>query len=537
MRHRPNDKYPAPISRYLLLPIFSLLFLLLMAGCAQQPALLSSTYTYTQDEAVAHCYDFYSELAQHTEKVNYPAVARIQGYPFLRSNRFLASFADELAEPITEPITEPWIEQQQARWQSWLVQLNQQAINALLLEWQQLPLALQQQLADSHQSLSRRELQQELQGCGVLLVRALLQQTGLGSDLRAELRYELLELAQVPDHYSTLKRTLGLYPLVKSFFNAGVEREISHLQEQRRGVADTPLAAAVYDGRSVAAVEEPQPLTVDQLGIPLLSAQQAQAWLARWRPVWLLEQTGDYDRPGRVYWREQQLPAVDGDQPTQYEFISFGRWQGQVTLQLNYNIWFSERPPAGRFDLLAGPLDGLIWRVHLDLQGRPLAFDSIHSCGCWYQLYPAKGFSAQAVQDGGESVLVDLGLQAADGQSGQGQQVVQLRVRSGDHQLMHAGLGSGRSGPWWNLAVVGFNELYVLPSPLPDQQGYRSLFDPQGLVPASRRSERWLFWPMGIASPGAMRSPGTHAIAFVGRRHFDDADILQHVGLIETGYQ
>ena len=80
MRHRLNDKYPAPISRYLLLPIFSLLFLLLMAGCAQQPALLSSTYTYTQDEAVAHCYDFYNELAQHTEKVNYPGPAGEYGW-------------------------------------------------------------------------------------------------------------------------------------------------------------------------------------------------------------------------------------------------------------------------------------------------------------------------------------------------------------------------------------------------------------------------------------------------------------------------
>jgi hypothetical protein len=31
---------------------------------------------------------------------------------------------------------------------------------------------------------------------------------------------------------------------------------------------------------------------------------------------------------------------------------------------------------------------------------------------------------------------------------------------------------------------------------------------------------------MGIASAGAMRQWGHHATAFVGRRHFDDADLL-----------
>jgi hypothetical protein len=80
------------------------------------------------------------------------------------------------------------------------------------------------------------------------------------------------------------------------------------------------------------------------------------------------------------------------------------------------------------------------------------------------------------------------------------------------------------------IAVAGFEELYGLPI-LPG--GYRSLFDAEGLVPASVRAERWLFWPMGIASPGAMRAPGTHAIAFVGRRHFDAPDLLMQLGLIK----
>ena len=53
------------------------------------------------------------------------------------------------------------------------------------------------------------------------------------------------------------------------------------------------------------------------------------------------------------------------------------------------------------------------------------------------------------------------------------------------------------------------------------------MFGPDGLVAGSERAERWLFWPMGIASAGAMRQWGHHATAFVGRRHFDDADLIE----------
>ncbi|MBL8510596.1 MAG: hypothetical protein JNM52_03025 [Betaproteobacteria bacterium] len=57
--------------------------------------------------------------------------------------------------------------------------------------------------------------------------------------------------------------------------------------------------------------------------------------------------------------------------------------------------------------------------------------------------------------------------------------------------------------------------------------GYVSLYGPDGLVADTARGERFLFWPMGIASPGAMRQWGHHATAFVGRRHFDDADLIE----------
>ena len=66
---------------------------------------------------------------------------------------------------------------------------------------------------------------------------------------------------------------------------------------------------------------------------------------------------------------------------------------------------------------------------------------------------------------------------------------------------------------------------------LPRGAGRRSLFGEEGLVAGTERSERFLLWPMGVPSAGAMRQWGHHATAFVGRRHFDDP------GLVEVGFE
>ena len=53
-------------------------------------------------------------------------------------------------------------------------------------------------------------------------------------------------------------------------------------------------------------------------------------------------------------------------------------------------------------------------------------------------------------------------------------------------------------------------------------------------MPGTERAERWLFWPMGIASAGQMRQWGRHATAFVGRRHFDEALLLDRYFELRT---
>ena len=85
------------------------------------------------------------------------------------------------------------------------------------------------------------------------------------------------------------------------------------------------------------------------------------------------------------------------------------------------------------------------------------------------------------------------------------------------------------------LATQDYHSLRSLPLdqsatkilPAPPVAGYRSVFSPQGFIDGTDRAERFLFWPMGIARAGSMRQWGHHATAFVGRRHFDDAALMQ----------
>jgi hypothetical protein len=72
-----------------------------------------------------------------------------------------------------------------------------------------------------------------------------------------------------------------------------------------------------------------------------------------------------------------------------------------------------------------------------------------------------------------------------------------------------------------------FQDLEQLRSLQKPNGAKRSLYGQDGIVDASARTERFLLWPFGIASPGAMRQWGAHAIAFIGRRHFDDPFLLE----------
>lgn len=422
--------------------------------------------------------------------------ARIAGFPYLRSDRLLASYAGELTTA--------------ARRDAWLRRLAQQDATARAGELALLSPALRAGLLPA----GAADLATRTEDC---------RQQLLARDRAAPERLTLLrERARVPDEYSELQRVLGLYPLAFPGLRAGVLR----WQAATRASWETPLPALqgkaplrYYAPAVPAANASPGTLDDDVLGLPRPSGEQLAQLFRRHAPVWVIATASTADRPGAPL-RTAAGPTVDPAQPLAYHYATLTRFRGRARLQLNYLLWFSERPKRGLLDLLGGRLDGVIWRVTIDATGTPLAWDSVHACGCYHLFFPGPGVSPRpGLGELPEPPLVLPALTPpAPGER------MHLFLSAGDHYLQRA----------WPAPVAAVHaryklaereELYRAPAP----GGGRGLFGEDGLVPGSERGERWYLWPSGVPSPGAMRERGRRATAFLGRRHFDDPFLLDRV--------
>lgn len=430
---------------------------------------------------------------------------RVQGFPHLRTSRFLASFdSGELSGPA---------------YLRWLILHNDKAVEGLLMEWKRLPPENRRRLGQ-HWPDTPADVKRALDECGEALVErqaALPRLTGVTPE----------------DHYQTWKRWVGLYPLTAIPFYMGVVNEHEYLQEKQREFANASPEETGrwthYDrqthslgpGEALALLGRQKP---DALGIPVLSPATEEQLLDAFMPAVAIRHTSNglaaNDRPLRLKADAAGAIIRDTSQPTIYTHISFGRYQEQITVQLNYSFWFKERRARQPLDLLAGQFDGLTWRVHLSSSGTVLGYDQMHQCGCWYQFFPASGFSPQPTLPVTQEPF-NIGRMLHP------EQQFTLWLESNTHHLLGV-LPARIQKSAEPLKVLPYAQLRALPSP--DGQ-YYSPFNAQGLIPESRRPERFVFWPMGIPSPGGMRIHGTHAIAFIGQRHFDDPRILDELGL------
>lgn len=347
----------------------------------------------------------------------------------------------------------------------------------------------------------------------------------------------LTEALQVADDYSLLRRGLGLYPLTSLAAKAGV----GELQTELRHSYTVAPAQLPREGQihfyapadDLASVSGEFPvLQRDALGVLLPDVTQMGQLLAQHAPIWAVDTVGDFDRPGRPFFEARHQPRVDESQALTYNYASLTRIGGEPHLQLNYLMWFDARPKVGVLDTLGGRLDGLIWRVTLDSRGRVLLYDSVHACGC-YQLY----FNSPHLRLRGETeTWPEPPLVMAPAPDLRPRARPVLWVSSAAHYLQGlssstvetlADLGAGQDAS--EYVFEDYTALYGVPHP----KGKRSLFDRHGVVRGSERSERLYLWPMGIRSPGAMRERGRHATAFIGRRHFDDADLVDQLFVVE----
>jgi hypothetical protein len=498
----------------------ALIAITLLAACATLHAPVQPDAGWPTPEAQA-CADWFVQLDAATDSagVRDGSAYRIPGFAYLRVDRFLASFRDEVAS--RREAFDAWAER--------LLQLDAQAREAELrnLPQQFLPLA---------GVASKPAVQAQTQRCAQLLAGAV-----LASEAARGL---LLQRALVPDDYAGWKRGLGLYRLTRIPFFKGVEKwqlDAAHKVQQsgsdqaeaapllKYAPASAPLAA----GRVAALVAQ---IKKDALGIPQPSAQEQALLLAAYAPLFEIESSAAYDRFGALFWGSDQgsvgnvstpAPQVDLARAVVYQRLAYTRYQGQTLLQLVYSVWFPERPRSSALDLLSGTLDSVVLRVTLDARGTPLLVDSIHSCGCYHMFFVTPGVTPRpAPQARMEWAFVAATLPALSA----GQRVL-VRLASGSHYVVGLrpaeAAEAAEAGQRTPYALLDDTALRALPASDGLPGSTRSAFWPNGIVPGTERGERLLFWPMGIDSPGAMRQWGRQPTAFVGRRHFDDADLLE----------
>jgi hypothetical protein len=210
---------------------------------------------------------------------------------------------------------------------------------------------------------------------------------------------------------------------------------------------------------------------------------------------------------------------VDAAQALVYVHPAYARYGERILLQVVYTLWFPERPPESASDLLAGRLDGLVWRVTLSPDAEPLLYDSIHPCGCYHQFFPTPRARPHPAPEALEEWMFAPQFLGAVGED----ERPVVRIASGTHYIERVSLARGAD----SVVRYSLQSYEELRSVQDFEGGHRSVFTPDGLIAGTERAERFLFWPMGIRSAGAMRQWGRQPTAFVGRRHFDDADLIE----------
>ncbi len=424
--------------------------------------------------------------------------ARIPGYPYLRIDRFLA--ADDVKPGAGSEDFDPWV-----------ARLRALDLQARKFELQDLP--------DDFNGKRDKSLSTRLDACAEILAI---------SDLKSPAaRAQLLEISRVADDYSVTKRVFGLYPFTSLPFKAGV----INLHESMQAEFSRSLESLSVKGRLTRyrPIPEYAPMSVEAVrvlledagrkpqGIPDLSSLDRQRLFETFAPVYEIDVVSDDDRIGMPVWTDDGTPSVDVGRPVVFRRISYTRFEGRTLLQLNYSMWFPSRPSDGDFDLLSGRLDGITFRVTLGRDGRPLLYDSMHNCGCYHLFVPTERLQPKPPPDGHEEPpLIPQRVSQGDGR-------VVLRIAHRTHYLQRV----------YFDALVDMGDVYAmldddfLRSLSTTDGRRRSLFQPSGLVHGTERGERWFFWPMGIAEPGAMRQWGHHATLFVGKRYFDEPHLIE----------
>jgi len=492
------------MKNFRLFVILGLLASITLAGCA-------SINNQTRNDKVeknailarqASCEQFYLALDNAIRQENAADIqaSQIKDYPFLSLNRFLVSFKNELKSS-----------EQKSYWLTLAAKLNRQQ---RAVEWLNLSPPKKALIKQKH--LRSLTFNQRLKSCSNELLLRL-------SD--ANIR-NIIDRAQVKDDYNGTMRTLGLYPLTSLI----VKKEVAEHHAAMRNEFNQSLQQLSVKGRLQRYVPDTNQATLTRLvedivgqenplGIPFISSTTLNDLFKRYAPTLEIDNTGKYDNIGEIRLDKKGQPYVDSSNPIVYTMPSYTRFDEKILLQLNYFFWFPERPSQSRFDIYAGNLDGIIWRVTLDENLTPIIFDSVHNCGCYHQFYSTKAIDftlEAALKEKEPPFLAQSNIEIKEHMRWV------LRINSANHYVKRVYQQDLFDKDAISYSMKSYHQLRSLSH----KNKNRNLFADNGIVKSSKRLERFLLWPMGISSPGAMRQWGHHATAFIGERYFDEPYLL-----------
>ncbi|WP_293373279.1 hypothetical protein [Nevskia sp.] len=461
----------------------------LVAACAPSPKLAEPSGFFI---ALKTCRARYAEMDAKIDAagVRDGVFHRVPGFPYLRSDRMLASFRDEV-----KTVDEIG---------GWLRRMREFDQEAREFEFENLGLNAQE----------RAILRGEFLNCG----------RGLAAlEFDNPDNFKLVhDTMSPPDAYSSGTRALGLYPLTQPLLRASVRRhedrvraEFAKPRSELLGTG-TPLRWQVQPVEDVslipAKVSEAYP---DELGFPGLVDSAWRAIAEVNAPELLMAQGAGARQLGLPVWLADGHGGtrldIDSAQAQVHYQIGFTRFGAERLIQVNYFFWF--RTP----DALPGevPVDGLIWRVTLDNELRPIAYDSARASGrehFWFAVRhdlprqvrpqgPAPFFPQESLAPAEPSLLLDA---ASGGVRG---------VTASDSSLAAR-----------RYTLARYEDLYRMPLP---GGGSRSLFDRDGHIPGTRMPAPEWYAVSGVPQPGVLRHFMRLPVSYLGEQHFDDAFVLE----------
>jgi hypothetical protein len=451
------------------------------------------------------------------------AYARVPGHPHLRVDRFLAALGENISRNPTEDSKTadheaPALDRPEPR-AAWLEALRDMDREARGREIANLPPAAAKRLG---MRLGVEPDRETLRAAVAAAGDRLLERNRREPAAVAR----IAERARAPSEYSLFLRTAGAYPvtvLPVAWITRRVNRRIAGWHREPETAPPLRGERRVFApdaGQRVSPGEMARwfaPENRDPLGRPTLSEAEEAALFGHFAPVFAVDVAAGYDRPGRMVWNGP-APGVDPREPSVYTYRTHGFFRGETAVRLHYVLWFPARSGPVPAAYERGHLDGLTVRVNLDPAGRPFLVDIMNNCGCYHFFAPAPDRVAETIS---RPFRLDPFVPTTLPTDFPGRRLT-IDVMSSWHQVYRIS-APGRENGGTPYRLRPYAELESLPR---SDGGRESLFSPRGIGKGTDRVEPFIFFPMGVPNVGAMRQRGRHAIAFVGRDHFDDPKLF-----------